>query len=180
MDLFTFLKPFVLWAYICFQERVFVSLVEMLPTTGKVDPASELPTSNQATAGEVVLSDESSRAVVEPTDNPWKLEGTDQRHLHIPRQGALHTSLDTTSNLSYASITEEHGVESLDQNLHPTPTTNALSSTFGAQRTRFWEHNKGVVFMVLAQFFAGSMATIARLLQTDESNGPPMSTFQVR
>ena len=116
-------------------------------------------------------------------DNPWKLKGTDEHHLYVSQHGTAYASIDTVSSPSQAALTEEHGRDSLDQNLyqHPSPNNSSASATAGTgSTTGFWGHNKGVVLMVVAQFFGASMATTARLLQTDETNGPPMSTFQVR
>lgn len=44
---------------------------------------------------------------------------------------------------------------------------------------RFWQQYKGVVLMILAQFFNTVMAAIARLMETLDSDLPPMSPFQM-
>ena len=153
----------------------------------KVESATGLPVKPLRAAKTQVLSESRGdvEALVHSTEEPWNAQGTEHRGLHVPQQKTPCASLDTVLPLSHASRSEERATENAGRNLDAhLPVTTGLTSSpsstvLGEKWARFWDDNKGVLLMVLAQFFAGSMATTARLLQTDKTNGPPMSTFQV-
>ena len=86
-----------------------------------------------------------------------------QQHLDRPLQATLNISSESLGQYSFVTGT----------------TTDPKSPTWRARVGISWEENKGVLLMIVAQFFGSAMAAIARLMETQTSERPPMNPFQI-
>ena len=106
-------------------------------------------------------------------------------YLDVPLQQAFRASTETVSNISVLSG-DDGAVRSSSRNPQPASWFRIASRSPAPPRTlkgrlhHFWQTNKGIVLVILAQLFGALMAATARLLETAEDNGEPMGTFQVR
>lgn len=100
------------------------------------------------------------------------------------------TSRPSNDTTSHSHTRSPHASpERVSRSLHRDTTTTTIARaasrstppprTWAEKQQHFVVRNKGVGLMILAQFFGAAMATVARLLETDEENGAPMHPFQV-
>ena len=105
---------------------------------------------------------------------------TDQAFLEIPSQTAFRTSMESSGDLSVKS-------GSVDGQAGQMPNAQYFASsrfasqpkTWQGRISSLWQENKGIVLMILAQFFGSAMAAVARLMETEHGDEPPMSPFQI-
>ncbi|MCJ1333864.1 hypothetical protein MMC10_010570 [Thelotrema lepadinum] len=98
--------------------------------------------------------------------------GTNQSYLEVP--------LRSTFNASNSDLTP-HIETSVEQQQAPYSRSSspAPPKTWRSKASNAWQENKGVVLMILAQFFGSAMAAITRLLETDAADRAPMDPFQI-
>ena len=114
---------------------------------------------------------------------PSSRTGTGHRLLHVQPQTAFRPSIDTLSELSAYSADRENerSTGRLFLTADGPPRLSSVSPVLpdlrkGAWAT-CWARNKGMVLVLLSQFFGGLMSVATRLLET---SGSGMHPFQVR
>ena len=99
----------------------------------------------------------------------------------IPSEKATRASLDTLSGLSIYSANDD-----VDTNVRysaevqvPIDSPLVASTVWKGKYQHFWHRNKGVILVIVSQFFFALMITTTRILETDDIYGAGMAPFQV-
>ena len=101
-----------------------------------------------------------------------KGNGTDQSYIEVPMRSAFDAS--TSNYRLYEESPNERQRIVYSRSSSPAP-----SKTWRSRASSVWQENRGVVLMILAQFFGSAMAAITRLLETDTADRAPMDPFQI-
>lgn len=104
--------------------------------------------------------------------------------LNRPRRPSSHSTHSEISDLSFQSDELQRG-----HPLLPITNADALSEPYSRPRSRrgrfraaisaFWDHNYGVVLVLIAMFFGSGMNIGTRLLETPGPHGEPMHPYQI-
>ena len=94
-------------------------------------------------------------------------------------QDTFRSSLDTSSGLS--SFSGDHSKESITtrSQVKTSSGERRYTTTWKSKLRAFWVKNKGLVLVLISQFFGTVMVVITRLLETSDSDRGSMGPFQV-
>ena len=98
--------------------------------------------------------------------------GIDQSYLEVPTRSAFDAST-SDHRLHEETPNEQQRI------LYSRSSSPAPPKTWRSKASSAWQENRGVVLMILAQFFGSTMAAITRLLETDTADRAPMDPFQI-
>ena len=100
--------------------------------------------------------------------------GSDHSNLDLPLRSPFNASNDTLNHRSDDDLASMLYQSNVSRSCSPAP-----PRTWRSKAGNAWQEHKGVILMILAQFFGSAMAAVARLLETNSSDQPPMNPFQI-
>ncbi|MCJ1243471.1 hypothetical protein MMC30_000668 [Trapelia coarctata] len=109
--------------------------------------------------------------------------GKAQPYLDVPLQNSFRSTIDTLSGVSTYSADNEND-RTMGRSRLPTLERIASRSpapvrAIAGKRAIFWQKYKGITLMLIAQLFGGFMNAATRMLEVEDTHGPPMSPFQI-
>lgn len=111
-------------------------------------------------------------------DGNAAIEHADMESVNIADEGRRSDSQDHAQG-HHRTLGDDSASSTYDDETHNLRSGSQDEEKSTATEDSLWNRNKGVILMILAQFFNTVMAAIARLMETAVSDLPPMSPFQM-
>ncbi|KAL8831211.1 MAG: hypothetical protein Q9191_000992 [Dirinaria sp. TL-2023a] len=105
--------------------------------------------------------------------------------LEVPPQSSFRPSFGSLSDLSSSTVDSHGEIEEyagrplVHGGARPPSRAPRPESTLGQRANGAWARNKGLILVILAQFFGALMGVTTRLLETNGAHGRGMHPFQI-